>query len=129
MLSPIDPNQIQEYFGNERVIRLVFEQLSKDCYPFIEFSIDGLDLSDDSIKEPIYERLVKSFSEELERTDRLDHSNLLSLIYRVDLNKQRYNACVEFSMNYDCLARELLNREFKKVLFRLYYQQMNDQKE
>jgi len=115
--NPIHITDLQAYHSNARVVELVKQQLIKDCHPFIDLHA----IADEQFE---YKSLLNFLSDSFEDLDRRDHSGLLSIIYRIDLDKTQYQSCIELAMNYNCLALKVLNRVFMKVLFRLYYEQL-----
>ncbi len=73
-----------------------------------------IDLSNLRI-EQILEQIEKCVEEAIHT------SRLTELLYRVDLNEAKAHKCLEAEDAVSALAKELLNREAQKVLFRWQY--------
>jgi len=114
MQHPDTISNLEPYFANEEVLAQTIEQLNKDAYPHMEFKWKTMSIDK-------YEDIVSQLAVGLEAMGRDQYEQLLSFLYRVDLPQIEHNSLTNSDERYLTLAKMVLNRELKKVLFRLFY--------
>lgn len=113
--------QISKVADKEAIMKMLLAQLEKD---FGEFGLFP-DLKEASTQS--LDLLVQAVAKQLRNADIRSGNQLLSLFYRIDVPAKFLTQGLEKPQEerYPFLAREVLNRELKKVITRLAYTDLN----
>lgn len=104
MLPDPPKRSIETYLANEGLLEDIIAQLQKDLGP-------TYDLGHDLIELP-FEDVLKRLADILAALDKKDQ--LRSTLYRIDLKEGPWH-------DYKHLAKQILDREFKKVWYRKWH--------
>lgn len=113
-MKPIPAHELDQFLMNESVLQEVARQMEKDMYPYIHWTFE-------QFYQTEYNHIIGALAKELKSLDQTNHSDLISMLYRIDLPQKSYETCMNSGMPHECLARQILNRELGKVLFRLHF--------
>lgn len=114
--KPTGKEELSQYFINRDVVDKVILQVEKDLYPYFDGhrvieKLDGMS----------FEEFRNVLASTLIEIDEQGSTELRSILYKVDVPEQQYLLQVGKDNFYTVLADAILNRELKKVLFRLHY--------
>lgn len=121
-IRPITQEELDKSKHNEEVVRLVALQVIKDFEQFgisVDFP-DNLNLAYDKLFRQLEHHIYNLITNNLQR--------LYALLYRIDISDQMIHKRQQ--IRYDqalpqILTDLVLERELKKVLFRLYFKNQN----
>jgi hypothetical protein len=112
MLHPDKIKDLAVYYENEKFLIAVIEQLNKDAHPHFSLDLKSLENASD---------IAEILSKHLSVLDQDSHGDLISMLYRIDLSQDKFHLSMVTDNPYESLAKCILDRELKKVLFREFY--------
>jgi hypothetical protein len=102
----------------EHIVRLTAEQLIKD------FSLFGIEIHFSGNPGTAYEELFSQLTGQLQILLDTNYTRLKAILYQIDVNETRTkNAITEGTVYHEYLAALILDREFTKVLTRIYFKE------
>lgn len=122
-IKPITHEQIEKSKQDQEILRLTVQQIIKD------FSSFGLSVEFPPDLNLVYENLFHQLENHIFALLTNDPQRLYALLYRIDISDSMIRS--RRDIRYDqpmahILTDLILERELKKVLFRLYYQNHKD---
>jgi len=116
--KPTGSESLSQLFINKSVVEKVLLQTEKDLYPYF----DGERLTK-QLDQLSFEEVRDNLGSAIKEIDKGSSGELRSVLYRVDVPEQEFIDKLGDLDYYGVLAEAILNRELKKVLFRLHYSQ------
>ncbi|MCG8411388.1 MAG: hypothetical protein MI739_08895 [Bacteroidales bacterium] len=116
----ISKAQIEQSKKNPELVVLTAKQVQKD------FAMFGIQVSFSNNTNLVYDELFTQLNRYVQ--DMLDNNydKLVSLIYQIDLNKKELakpEPDIESDSISELITYKILEREFKKILIRLYFKE------
>ncbi len=119
--KPTGSENLSQLFINKSVVEKVLLQTEKDLYPY--FDGERLTKQMDQLR---FEEVRDNLGSAIMEIDKGSSGELRSVLYRVDVPEREFIDKLGDSDYYGVLAEAILNRELKKVLFRLHYSPGDD---
>jgi len=116
--KPTGDESLTELFINKTVVEKVLLQAEKDLYPYF----DGQEVVA-RLDQLSFQEVRDIMGASLREIDKGSSGELWAVLYRVDIAESDYMKKLGESNYYGKLAEAILDRELKKVLFRLHYSQ------
>jgi len=118
----MDDASIERYRTDFDIVRQTADQLIKDVQVFgfeIQFSGDPY---------AAYAELRQQLLPILKELHKNDASSFRALLYRIDLSEREFARLSQGAEFYEELADKVLQREFKKVVIRKYFKDLDEKK-
>jgi len=119
--KPTGSENLSQLFINKSVVEKVLLQTEKDLYPYF----DGERLTK-QMDQLSFEEVRDNLGSAIMEIDKGSSGELRSVLYRVDVPEREFIDKLGDSDYYGVLAEAILNRELKKVIFRLHYSPGDD---
>lgn len=119
--KPTGSANLSQLFINKSVVEKVLLQTEKDLYPYF----DGERLTK-QMDQLSFEEVRDNLGSAIMEIDKGSSGELRSVLYRVDVPEREFIDKLGDSDYYGVLAEAILNRELKKVIFRLHYSPGDD---
>lgn len=119
--KPTGSENLSQLFINKSVVEKVLLQTEKDLYPYF----DGERLTK-QMDQLSFEEVRDNLGSAIMEIDKGNSGELRSVLYRVDVPEREFIDKLGDSDYYGVLAEAILNRELKKVIFRLHYSPGDD---
>jgi len=122
-LVNLQNNNIEFFLNKADIIQETAAQIMKDFGMFgIEITFSG---NVENAYRELHEQLVNQITVYLER----DYSRLMAVLYQVDITEHEIAKASQELPHYndlEILAHQVIFRELKKVLYRIYYKSKSD---
>jgi uncharacterized pyridoxamine 5'-phosphate oxidase family protein len=109
---------IEKYRHDLEVVRNTAAQIIKD------FNLFGIEITFSGNEFSAYEELKKQIIPALKNLYKDNHAAFFSLLYRIDVNEKKVQQVLNNSRDDELpeqLSKLILEREFKKALFKKFY--------
>jgi len=114
----LTPRSIPEFLKKDEIVNATALQIMKD------FAMFGLSITYSGIPENAYTELLEQIVNQVSVLINSDDRRLFAVLYQVDISEK---AIVKSQIDYphynriEAISHQIIERELKKVLFRLYY--------
>ncbi|MFC2138160.1 hypothetical protein ACFLTE_08305 [Bacteroidota bacterium] len=113
--SLINQSFIDKYKYESEIIKQTAEQVIKD------FAMFGIDISFSGNTNFAYDELYDQLNFQIEKLLKNNYPKLQSLLYQVDIHPKKLKKNDKLKAEEELITEAILDREFQKVLTRLYF--------
>ncbi|MBK8848504.1 MAG: hypothetical protein IPO27_18970 [Bacteroidetes bacterium] len=114
----IENSKIASYFNKVEIIQATANQIMKD------FAMFGIDITYTGNVDTAYNELHEQLTRQIDKVIENSYSKLFSILYRIDVSEKELERAKIEMTNYNhsqIIAHQIIVRELKKVLVRMYY--------
>ena len=113
--SLISQSFIDKYKYESEIVRQTAEQVIKD------FGMFGIDIYFSGNTDFAYDELYDQLLPQIDKLLKTNYAKLSSLLYQVDVHPKKLVKNNNIQTEEETITEAVLDREFKKVLTRLYF--------